>query len=303
MTEARVIRIWASCYRARSAVLSSEQIDMASQWSGDIPYCAFMIRATLATRDSGLIRIKGVEQRIAYLLEASEHGKESARARKEKFGSAQPAKNAPEGSPKVPSTDLEGSSNGPSDPLEPLPLDLPLPLSPDQKEEEEEEEQISGLGPFDRLTVDLAINRAPTSSSKSPNCLFGGDPIVVEFLEDIPMRGQECWAKGYGDKIWIEAELKQCAIKWETEGPKDLRTPKVKYINNWLQNAQKKRAEMPQVQSESQTRGTGATPQAPNYQTGYLANRIEPPPPTPEELERIKKHRQEFRAKLGLGES
>lgn len=122
LTEARLLHVYHECYVRRSAHLSADEIDLQSEWTGDTPFAALMVKALLAEpAEGGGFRVKGVDERIGFLLKSAEWGKKSAEARKEKYGTARP-----EGAPKVPS---ENPPECPkvSEPPSPSP-------SPDQKD-------------------------------------------------------------------------------------------------------------------------------------------------------------------------
>lgn len=125
-TDGRLLRIWHSCYRDRSALRTVEEVHRAACWvDPNRSLVPLLVQANLAEAAAEGVRIRGVEDRIEYLIKAAAHGKRSAAARKRQHGTAQPtrcerAKKQVFGLPKVPSGSLEGLPKVPSRGLEPL---------------------------------------------------------------------------------------------------------------------------------------------------------------------------------------
>jgi hypothetical protein len=123
--EGRLLRLWHVCYEKR-------ELEMSATYDPEL--ITAMADCGLAKKNGrGLYRISGIEDRIKYLIKASEDGKKSAIKRKEKYGSAVPF-NAPynsicntnqeiEGSLKS----IEGRSKLPSTEIEPNPNPNPNP--------------------------------------------------------------------------------------------------------------------------------------------------------------------------------
>ena len=67
------------------------------------------------------------------------------------------------------------------------------------------------------------------------------DPIVTEFLDEVPINVQQGWVELFKDKIWIEAELKKAAIWCQTNPWKRLPgDTNARFALSWLQRAQEK---------------------------------------------------------------
>ncbi len=111
--EIRLIHLWHSCYQQRSAIFSYKSIDAICK----IPnFSKAMILCGLAEELDGKVRVKGVDERIEYLIKNySDMGKKSAEARKKKTGTAQPVRKLEHDS----NTTFEPSSNSRSRNAEP----------------------------------------------------------------------------------------------------------------------------------------------------------------------------------------
>ena len=77
----RVIFVWRLCYTRRCVLLNADEIQIQAEWDGASAFAEHMVSAGLAERTEDGFRIKGVEERIKYLLAQSEKAKEAARAR------------------------------------------------------------------------------------------------------------------------------------------------------------------------------------------------------------------------------
>src|SRR5689334_22861017 len=65
------------------------------------------------------------------------------------------------------------------------------------------------------------------------------DPILTDWLEEIPLDIQQSWVELFKDRIWVESELKKAAIWCRTNPWK--RTPgdtNARFGLAWLQRAQ-----------------------------------------------------------------
>jgi hypothetical protein len=124
----RLLYVWHECYSRKTAELTTEEIDLQAEWIGEVPFGELLTRCLLASRvGEGIFRVMGVEERIAFMKNASECGKASAQARREKYGTARPV--SAEGSTKVPS----GKPTETRTPPEPLTLSPSPDLDPSQK--------------------------------------------------------------------------------------------------------------------------------------------------------------------------
>lgn len=86
-----------------------------------------------------------------------------------------------------------------------------------------------------------------------PDRIISGDPLVVEFLsEGVTEAGQHAWVKLYGDRIWLEAELKKAAANWISNGNRASDgSPKVVFINRWLTRAKDRQQSPPPTAAAS----------------------------------------------------
>src|SRR5262245_51000096 len=76
ITRGRLIQIYYSCYKRKTAVCTQDEIAMQSQWLGEPPYADLMAKAHLAESvGPTLYRIRGIEERIQYLIEQQERGR------------------------------------------------------------------------------------------------------------------------------------------------------------------------------------------------------------------------------------
>lgn len=131
-TIGRLIYLYAVCYDKRSPYLSSQEVDLHTDWIGQSRFADLMVDAGLAKppeKDQKLYFIQGIKDRIKFLLEASDSGKRSAEARREKYGTAQPGAAPTENPPKVPEGTFEDSRRYPEG-LPKVVEDLTLTPSP-----------------------------------------------------------------------------------------------------------------------------------------------------------------------------
>lgn len=145
-TLGRLVHVWILGYDQRSAIVTAIDIDDAANLDG---FATAMIKAELAEdMGDGKVRIRGVADRIGYLLAAAENGRKGGRAR---------AEGAPRKGGRfirrAPSRHQAGPGRSPSDRLaatRPLPLPLPpapvlpLPLAPDPTQPLPQEESPAG---------------------------------------------------------------------------------------------------------------------------------------------------------------
>lgn len=65
----RLVQLFHLCYRKVSSEISSDEIDINCEWSGEKPFSDYLIRAGLAEKlENGLIKVRGVDKRIGYLI-------------------------------------------------------------------------------------------------------------------------------------------------------------------------------------------------------------------------------------------
>lgn len=120
--EGRIVRLWASCYRDRTALKSRDDIERAMGWRGSgLPEA--LVKAGLASAEGPhLFRIRGVEARIGYLLKAAEFGKKGGEIRTKNAAEkaeANPSKNQGypsrnQGYPRKPLAKIKPPSPSPS---------------------------------------------------------------------------------------------------------------------------------------------------------------------------------------------
>lgn len=89
--EGKIIRVWSHCYQQISDELTGEEINLISESSQEECFASLMVKCLLAERmEDGRFRIKGVADRIEYLINAQEKaraaGKRSAEAKMAKYG-------------------------------------------------------------------------------------------------------------------------------------------------------------------------------------------------------------------------
>lgn len=75
VTRGRLVQVYHACYRKASADLSAKEVDIQAEWSGPKHYIEYMIESELA--DSGQItfKVRGVQDRIVYILQSREKGR------------------------------------------------------------------------------------------------------------------------------------------------------------------------------------------------------------------------------------
>lgn len=114
----RIIAVWHfACAQARD-VLTAEEINIQSDWFNhdDICFAEAMVKARLAESvDDQTFRVKGLRDRIQYMVDATARGQKSAQVRREKYGTAQPSRSpiTLESVPKGARKDLESLSTIP----------------------------------------------------------------------------------------------------------------------------------------------------------------------------------------------
>lgn len=127
LTESRILHVWHECYHRKSAFLTAEEVDLQAEWDDATQYFAEHMVTCLLARETeeGIFEIFGIDERIQYLIEKeeaqaerqAEKGRESARRRREKYGTAQPNRwgNSEPNPNRLPNTGSEKSE--PSEPL------------------------------------------------------------------------------------------------------------------------------------------------------------------------------------------
>jgi hypothetical protein len=75
------LAVWFACYARRSAVVSAEEIDMAAGRDG---FAQALCKRGLADETPDGVRVRGVEERIGYLMSAAENGRLGGLARRRK---------------------------------------------------------------------------------------------------------------------------------------------------------------------------------------------------------------------------
>lgn len=126
-TVGTLVAVWDVAYDAKSEVMTTADVDTAAETEG---FAAHMVTEDLAEpRDGGYVRIRGIGERIGYLLTQAERGRLGGRAR------AKGAIREPSGRLASAKQTLgEGSAKAEHSPALPLPPD-PAPVQdPDQRE-------------------------------------------------------------------------------------------------------------------------------------------------------------------------
>lgn len=75
-TRGRLIQVYHDCYSHRTPLRTAAEVDIQAEWIGASPFVELMVHACLAERSGGdEYRIKGVSERIEYLLSQAEKGR------------------------------------------------------------------------------------------------------------------------------------------------------------------------------------------------------------------------------------
>lgn len=169
MAQGRIQRIWLECYRRRSATLAEDLIVIQARWAREPSLLIEgLIRAKLATRVDGGLRLAGVEARVQYLINAVKFGSAGGRKAAEMAHEAKSdigrVPSADVG--RVPSSDPQGSGESPSRVLD---LHTPSPspaLSPVPSHTQPPPEQSARMRVDPRL--DSAAAAAPVVVAWDP---------------------------------------------------------------------------------------------------------------------------------------
>lgn len=132
-TIGRLIYLYAKCYINRSSTMHEREIDLHADWIGIERLATLMVDSGLAEPadgGKGFFKLSGIEERIQFLLDASDKGKRSAAARQKKYGTAQPVAKNTEQTTNTCSGELEDTPNR----LEDLTLTPALSLTQNTKE-------------------------------------------------------------------------------------------------------------------------------------------------------------------------
>lgn len=97
LTRARIENIWHYCYSQRCEVLSAADIAIHAEWYEEACFAEILVKCRLAehTEDGDMYRLKGITERIQFLLDQAERGKAGAEMRKKKAEEQQKAKQTP----------------------------------------------------------------------------------------------------------------------------------------------------------------------------------------------------------------
>ena len=126
----RLIHVWGLAYDQRSSVVRVEDVDDVAEHEG---FAAAMVQAEIADRvDDELIRIHGVQERIAYLIKQSESGaRGGARAKDRPRNADGSFSTPPSDSESTPPSDSESTPPSDSESTPPSASQAPAP-PPDQ---------------------------------------------------------------------------------------------------------------------------------------------------------------------------
>ena len=164
----RLLHVWGLCYDQRSPIAMIEEVDDRAEHDG---FALAMVEADLAERvDEKTIRIRGVEERIGYLVAASEYGQKGGetRAKQAAEGGRGSRGRFTKGPTTPPMDDDQGSTKGGL----PDPLDLHHTSS-----------SSSGSAPSpDQITAAPDLFPAEPSSPEKPDQAKAAACAVVERL-------------------------------------------------------------------------------------------------------------------------
>lgn len=83
LTRGRIENVWHYCYIQRSDTLSDDDINVQAEWDSESSFADILVKARLAEKmHNGEYRIRGVADRIHFLIQQAERGRAGAEARK-----------------------------------------------------------------------------------------------------------------------------------------------------------------------------------------------------------------------------
>lgn len=204
-TQGRLLNFWHYCFSQKVSVLTQSEITIQSGKNCADALVEFGLAELL---DNAMYRIKGIDDRIQWLLQRSKAGLKSAKIRKAKYGSSKP------GFVNDSRTTIEHPFTKPRTTTEPLTLSL----SPS-------------------LTIIKSKSAASDKIASRPAKIIFSE----KGFENITPERKVLWEKSY-PTIHIETELLK-AESWMRAHPERVKQNHERFIVNWLSRANPSQAQ------------------------------------------------------------
>ena len=139
----RVLPVWNAAYETRSALLGADDIDALAELPG---FASALVTSQLASAEEDMIRLKGVEDRIGWLLEQDRKRELALLSKKARMSFRKPVGTTPVGQDEEWSTSQQVPRDVPGDVPRDVPRDVPGDVPRDVPLQEQEQEQEQDLG-------------------------------------------------------------------------------------------------------------------------------------------------------------